>query len=83
MSGATKMAKSFTIEPEIDQYVASTKGQHSASQRVNELLRRAIVAEKYERLEAEAQAFFGQVGEKGRTGTRAFQTAALKTFNRD
>jgi hypothetical protein len=83
MRSATRMAKSFTIEPEINEYVASTKGQHSASERVNELLRRAMLAEKYERLEAEAQAFFTTVGEKERTGTRAFQNAALHTFLRD
>jgi hypothetical protein len=77
------MAKSFTIEPEINEYVASTKGPHSASERVNELLRRAMLAEKYEHLEAEAQTFFAAASEKERTGTRAFQNAALRTFLRD
>ena len=83
MRGAMRLAKSFTIEPEIDEYVASTKGEHSASERVNELLRRAMSAEKYERLEAEAQAFYAAAGEKERTGTRAFQTAAMRTLLRD
>lgn len=83
MSSATKMAKSFTIEPEINEYVKATKGAHSASERVNELLRRAMLAEKYERLESEAQAFFAVAGEKERTGTRAFQAAAMRTFERD
>lgn len=83
MSRATRMAKSFTIEPEINDYVASTKGANSASERVNELLRRAIIAEKYERLEAEAEAFFSVAGEKERSGARAFQAATLRTFARD
>jgi mRNA-degrading endonuclease toxin of MazEF toxin-antitoxin module len=76
------MAKSFTIEPEINEYVASTKGAHSASGRVNQLLRRAIIAEKYERLETEAEAFLAVAGEKERSGARAFQAAALRTFAR-
>lgn len=83
MRRATRLAKSFTIEPEIDEYVASTKGVHSASERVNELLRRAMLAEKYESLEAEAEAFFATAGEKERAGTRAFQTAAMRTLLRD
>jgi hypothetical protein len=83
MSSATRMAKSFTIEPEINDYVSSTKGEHSASERVNELLHRAIQLEKYERLEREAETFFSAVGEKERAGTRAFQKAALRTFERD
>ena len=83
MSNIRRMSKSFTIEADIDEYVASTKGSHSASERVNELLRHAMRAEKYERLEAEAHAFFSTAPEKERTETRAFQTAALRTFNRD
>jgi hypothetical protein len=77
------MTKSFTIDPEINEYVSSTKGSNSASERVNELLRRAIRVEKYERLEAEAQAFFGTTAENERAETWAFQSAALRTFDRD
>ena len=83
MSSATKKAKSFSIEPEIDDYVSSTKGAHSASERINELLRRAMHAEKYERLEAEAESFFRTVRKDERAETRAFQSAALRTFERD
>src|SRR5882762_1259125 len=47
---AMRIAKSLTIEPEISSYVDETKGDRSASERVNELLRRAMVQEQYERL---------------------------------
>jgi hypothetical protein len=83
MSTATRVAKSFTIEAEVNEYVSSTKGSQSASERVNELLRRAMRAERYEHLEAEAQAFFSTVDEKERGETRAFQSAAMRTFERD
>lgn len=78
-----RISKSFTIEPEISEYVTSTKGKRSSSERVNDLLRRAMLQEKYERLEAEAEAFFAIGGAKERRETRAFQTAAVRTFQRD
>lgn len=78
-----RVTKSFTIDPDITEYVAETKGQRSASERVNELLRRAIMEEQYERLEAEAKAFYGAAGAKERRETRAFQRAAIETFRRD
>ena len=78
-----KAAKSFTIEPEIDAYVVSTKGQRSASARVNELLRRAMIEEQYERLEAEAAAFFAEPRNSDRKGARAFQKASIRTLSRD
>jgi len=56
-----RISKSFTIEPEISNYVDETKGEQSASDRVNELLRLAIIQEQYQRLEAEAAEFFSDV----------------------
>lgn len=78
-----RIAKSFTIESEISEYVIDTKGEQSASERVNDLLRRAMLQEKYERMEAEAKAFFAAAGEKERKETRAFQAGAVRTFKRD
>lgn len=78
-----RISKSFTIDPEITGYVAETKGEQSASERVNELLRRAILEEQYERLEAEAKAFYGIADAKERKEARAFQRAAIRTFKRD
>jgi hypothetical protein len=77
------MVKSFTIDPEIDEYVAATKGERSASERVNELLRRAMIQERDEKLEAEAAAFFAVAPGRRRKGTLDFQRAALRTFERD
>jgi hypothetical protein len=78
-----RIAKSFTLDPEVSDYVDGTKGNRSASDRVNELLRRAMLAEQYERLEAEAAAFFGSSTESDRKETIAFQDAALRTFQND
>ena len=78
-----RTSKSFTIEEEIDEYVSSTRGERSASDRVNELLKRAILQERLEKLDEEAAAFFSTTRNSGRTGTHAFQKAALRTLGRD
>jgi hypothetical protein len=77
------MIKTYTIDPELDEYVANTKGDRSASERVNELLRRAMIQERNEKLEAEAAQFFAAVQRKRRKGASDFQEAALRTFERD
>lgn len=77
-----RISKSFTIEPDISSYVEETKGERSASDRVNELLRRAMLQEQYDRLEAEAAEFFADE-QTDRAGTKAFQKASLRTFGRD
>jgi hypothetical protein len=77
-----RLAKSFTIEPDINSYVDETKGDRSASDRVNELLRRAMLQEQYDRLEAEAAEFFAHA-KTDRTEAKAFQKASIQTFSRD
>jgi hypothetical protein len=83
MKITTRVIKTYTIDPEIDEYVAATKGERSASERVNALLRRAMLQERQEKLETEAAAFFAAARGKHRKGTLDFQEAALRTFNRD
>jgi hypothetical protein len=83
MKTATRMIKTYTIDPEVDRYVASTKGASSASERVNELLKRAMLQEREEALEAEAATFFGARQGRHRKNTLDFQKAALRTFDRD
>lgn len=78
-----KLAKCFTIEPDLNEYVATTKGARSASERVNELLRRAMLEEQYENLEREAAAFFAAARKESRREVRAFQRASLRTLSRD
>ena len=77
-----RISKSFTIDPEISNYVDETKGEQSASDRVNELLRLAMVQEQYRRLEAEAAEFFADV-QTDRSETKDFQKASLRTLGRD
>ncbi len=78
-----RMAKSFTIDPEISNFVDTTKGEKSASERVNELLRRAMLEEQYERLEVEAAAFFANVSKAEREETRAFRKASIRAITRN
>ena len=77
-----RLAKSFTIEADINEYVDETRGDRSASERVNELLRRAMVQEQDDSLEAEAAEFFGCT-KMDRAEAKAFQKASLRTFGRD
>ena len=77
-----RISKSFTIDPDVSSYIDETKGEQSASDRVNELLRRAIVHEQYERLEAEAAEVFS-CANSDRTEAREFQKASLRTLGKD
>jgi len=77
------IARSFTIEPAVDDYIASTKGQRSASERVNELLRRAILQEEYDRLGRQAADFFAHIDRRERRAARSIQHASTRTLSRD
>lgn len=77
-----RIAKSFTIETEINDYLERTKGDRSASERVNELLRRAMIQEQYQRLEIEAAEFFADLKTED-SETSAFRKASLRTFRKD
>ena len=78
----SKLPKSYTIEPEVNNYVEATKGGLSASKRVNELLKRAIIQEQYEQLEREAAQFFAaDTGD--RPETKSLQRASHRTLERD
>jgi len=48
----------------------------------HELLRRAMLQEQYDRLEAEAAAFFSD-SKADRNEAKAFQKASLRSFGRD
>ena len=81
-SSNSKLPKTYTIEPEVDKYVEATKGASSASKRVNELLKRAIIQEQFDQLEKEAAEFFAT--ESGdRSETKSLQCAARRTLERD
>jgi hypothetical protein len=71
------------LEREVSDYVTHTKGEQSASERVNQLLKRAMLQERYDRLEAEAEAFFASVKDAERKASRAFQAASIRSITRD
>ena len=83
MSRATRFSSSFTVDGSILDYLQRTRAGRSRSQRVNELLRRAILAEQYEALEREAAEFFGAAGRTERAEARAFARASRRSLNRD
>ena len=82
MSEATRFSKSFTIDRSILDYLHRTHSGRSRSERVNELLRRAIVAEQYEALEREAAEFFAAVGKTERAESKAFAAASRRSLAR-
>jgi hypothetical protein len=83
MSKATRFSSSFTVDHSILDYLQRTRSGRSRSERVNELLRRAILAEQYEALEREAAEFFGAAGRTERIEARAFARASRRSLARD
>ncbi len=82
MSKATRSSKSFTVDRSILDYLQRTRSGRSRSERVNELLRRAIREEQYEALEREAAEFFAAVGKTQRAESRAFARASRRSITR-
>lgn len=83
MSSTVRLAKSYTIEPDVTEYIDETKGEMSASQRVNELLNLAIEMEQLEAFERQAEKFFSNPRNTDRENTLAFQEAAIRVQARD
>jgi hypothetical protein len=77
-----RQAKSFTISNDILAEIATTKGQGSTSERVNELLKRALEMERRERLELEAAEFFANDKADSALERRAFQNASKEALSR-
>lgn len=83
MSKAAKVSKSFSIDPGVFSYIVETSENRSVSSRLNELLERAILEERYDRIEREAQEFFATEPKAARKESRAFQKASLRSMARD
>jgi predicted CopG family antitoxin len=77
-----RTVKSFTINDEILSEIASTKGTDSTSERVNELLKRALDLERRERLELEAAEFFAKDSSESLRESDAYQAASKKALSR-
>jgi hypothetical protein len=78
-----RVPKTFTVEESVLAAVERTKGDRSASERVNELLKRALELERHEALEHEAMLFYSATRQEDRQEERAFQKASLHSFTRD
>jgi hypothetical protein len=76
-----RIPKTFTVEQSVLFEVEQTKGERSTSERVNELLKRALDLEKRERLQQEAALFYSD-GEDRREEL-AFQKASLRSIVRE
>jgi hypothetical protein len=82
MSKATRIAKSFMIDRSILDYLQRTHSNGSRSERVNALLRRAILEEQSDALAREAAEFFAAAGKAERAESRAFSAASRSTITR-
>lgn len=83
MRKATRSSKSFTVDRSILDYLQRTRSHRSRSERVNELLRRAIFEEQNEALEKEAAEFFAATGKADRAESRAFAAATQRSITRE
>jgi len=75
-----RIRRNFFLDRDKLGYIHSTKGQRSTSDRLNELLKRAILQERYDKLEAEAAVFFAILISSAIRETKTFQKADLETL---
>lgn len=78
-----RVAKSFSLDRRVFDYIQSTRRRRSSSERANELLRKAMLHELYESLDQEAAEFFSSFSKMARTEAKAFQSASLRSWTRD
>ena len=76
-----RIPKTLTVEESLLAEVERTRGGGSTSERVNELLARALELERQEELEREAARFYS--GPRDRREERSFQKASLRSITRD
>jgi hypothetical protein len=76
-----RIPKTLTVEEYLLAEVERTKGEGSTSERVNELLARALDLERRDDLEREAALFYS--GAEDRCEERSFQKASLRSITRD
>jgi len=78
-----RSSKSFTVDRSILDYLQRTRSSRSRSERVNELLRRAILDEQYEALSREASEFFAAAGTTERAESKVFAEASRRSITRE
>lgn len=79
---AMRKTASFTLDRDLLDYLSRTRGGRSRSQRANELLRRAMEAERLVQLESEAAAFYAGETPAERRETRAWQALSRRSWSR-
>ncbi len=78
-----RTATSLTLEESVLGDVKRSRGRASVSERVNQLLRQALLEERYAQLEQEAAAFFAAPSSGERREAKAWQRASRRTQARD
>lgn len=76
-----RIPKTLTVEESLLAEVERTKGGSSTSERVNQLLARALELERQDALQREAALFYS--GVEDRQEERSFQKASLRSITRD
>jgi hypothetical protein len=79
---AVRKTRSFSLDPELLSEIERTRGQVSASERVNQLLQYALDMERKASLYKEAAEFFGH-GAQDAEERRAFRQAGLRSWERE
>ncbi|MGA8689879.1 MAG: hypothetical protein WB662_08250 [Methyloceanibacter sp.] len=82
MVSPVRKTRSFSLDPEVIAELDRTKGDDSASERVNQLLKLALETERKADLWREAEEFFSNAPDD-RHERRAFQKAGLRTLTRE
>ncbi len=81
-SAAVRRTRSFSLDPAVLSEIQRTKGNVSASERVNQLLEYALEMERKANLYQEAAQFFASAPEE-RGERHAFQRAGLRSWTRE
>ena len=79
-----RIPKTLTVDELVLAEVERTKGENSTSERVNELLKRALDLERQDKLQREAALFYSEVSQvKDRQEEHAFQKASMRSIAKD
>ena len=76
-----RVPKTLTLEDSLLADIERTKGGRSTSERVNQLLKRALALEQEDELEREAARFYSSAND--RREQRSFQKASLRSMARE
>lgn len=78
-----RITVSFSLDPDVAAFVRKGSRNGSASERLNQIIRRIMRLELEEQLGREAAVFFASVTEEDRKESREWQKASMKTWARN